>query len=63
MLNSTIKTEIRVCCNGYEVWCSFDGGQSKQFHGRYSTMDDAVRETSILKGHFKLLGDLKLIKK
>lgn len=62
MIQSTIKTEIRVSCNGYEVWCSFDGGQSSQFHGLYTTMEDAVRETIILKGHFKLLGDLKTAK-
>ena len=62
MLKSTIKTEVRVSCDGFEVWCSFDGGQSSVFHGRYPTMEDAVRETVIIKGHYKLLGDLKLEK-
>jgi hypothetical protein len=62
MLNSTIKTEIRPTSGGYQVWYSLDGGQSVLFHKKFKSMDNAVKETVILRGHYKLLGDLKMEK-
>jgi hypothetical protein len=58
MLKSTIKTEIRVSPNGFEVWYSVDGGQTRQFHKRFNNMDDAVKETVSMKGYRRLLGDI-----
>jgi len=59
MLKSTMKTEIRVSPNGYEVWYSTDGGQTLQFHKRFQSMDSAVKETVSLKGYRRLYSDLR----
>lgn len=59
MLKSTIKTEVRIHPDGFEVWYSVDGGQSSKFHSSYESFEEAIKETMILKGHYKLLGDLK----
>lgn len=59
MLKSTMKTEIRVSSNGFEVWYSTDGGQTSQFHKTFKSMDEAVKETVSLKGHQRLLSDLR----
>ena len=59
MLKSTMKTEIRVSPNGFEVWYSTDGGQKLHFHKRFESMDDAVKETVSLKGYRRLLLDLR----
>lgn len=59
---STIKTEIRPVRGGYQVLYSLDGGQTIEPHKKFKKFDDAVKETVTLKGHYKLLGDLKLIK-
>ena len=59
MLKSTIKTEIRVGPDGYEVWYSVDGGQTNHFHKRFTSMDAAVKETVSMKGYRKLLSDLR----
>lgn len=58
MLKSTIKTEIRVSPRGYEVWYSVDGGQTRQFHRTFDSMEKAMKETVSMKGHQKLLGDI-----
>lgn len=54
-----MKTEIRVSSNGFEVWYSTDGGQTSQFHKTFKSMDEAVKETVSLKGHQRLLSDLR----
>ena len=54
-----MKTEIRVGANGYEVWYSVDGGQTNHFHKKFKSMDDAVKETTSMKGYRKLLSDLR----
>jgi len=54
-----MKTEIRVRPKGYEVWYSTDGGQTVKFHKAFKSMDDAVKETVSLKGHQRLLMDLR----
>jgi len=54
-----MKTEIRVGPKGYEVWYSTDGGQTTQFHKSFKSMDNAVKETVSLKGHQRLIMDLK----
>jgi hypothetical protein len=58
MLKSTIKTEIRVSPKGFEVWYSVDGGQTRQFHKTFNTMEKAMKETVSMKGHQRLLQDL-----
>jgi hypothetical protein len=55
MLKSTMKTEIRVSPNGFEVWYSTDGGQKLHFHKRFESMDDAVKETVSLRNSVKFL--------
>jgi hypothetical protein len=55
MLKSTMKTEIRVSPIGFEVWYSTDGGQTQNFHKRFKSMDDAVKETVSLKNSVKFL--------
>ena len=52
---TTIKTQIIPTKMGYEVWYSLDGGQSMELHSVHKTMDLAVKETVILKGHYTLL--------
>ena len=59
MLKSTMKTEVRVSPNGYEVWYSTDGGQTSQFHKTFKSMDSAIKETVSLKGYRRLLSDLR----
>jgi hypothetical protein len=54
-----MKTQIRKGPKGYEVWYSTDGGQTIQFHKAFKSMDDAVKETGSLKGHQRLLMDLR----
>ena len=54
-----MKTEIRKGPKGYQVWYSIDGGQTIQFHKTFKSMDDAVKETVSLKGHQRLLMDLR----
>jgi hypothetical protein len=54
-----MKTEIKKGPKGYEVWYSTDGGQTIQFHKSFKSMDDAVKETVSLKGHQRLLMDLR----
>ncbi len=44
--------------NGFEVWYSVDGGQTRQFHKKFNNMDDAVKETVSMKGYRRLLGDI-----
>ena len=56
MLKSTMKTEIRVGPNGYEVWYSTDG--KFKFHKSFKSIEDATKETVSMKGHRRLLSDL-----
>jgi hypothetical protein len=52
---STIKTQVIPTKMGYEVWYSLDGGQTMELHSTHKTMDNAVKETVSLKGHYTLL--------
>ena len=59
MLKSTMKTEIRVNGQFFEVWYSTDGGQTNQFHKKFKSMDSALKETVSMKGYSRLMSDLK----
>jgi hypothetical protein len=62
MLRTKIKTEIRLSPNGktYDVWYSVDGGQSFELHKRgFTSQRDALKETTSINGHFRLLRDLQ----
>lgn len=61
-MKSTIKTEIKLSPSGktYDVWYSTDGGQSFELHKRnFKSMDEALKETTIINGHYRLLKDLQ----
>lgn len=52
---STIKTEVIPTKKGFEVWYSLDGGQTMELHSVHKSIDLAIKETTILKGHYTLL--------
>lgn len=54
-----MKTEIRITSDGYEVWYSTKQTKKKHFHKRFIFWQDALKETTILKGCTKLMADLK----
>lgn len=54
-----MKTEIRITPDGYEVWYSTKHTKRAHFHKRFILWQDALMETTILKGCMKLMADLK----
>lgn len=56
-----IKTEIRLSPSSktYEVWYSVDDGRNFELHKRGLALKDALKETTIVKGHYRLLKDLQ----
>jgi hypothetical protein len=57
-----IKTEIRFSSdNGtYELWCSIDGGKVFRLYKEgIKSQKDALRETTIVTGHYRLWRDLQ----
>jgi hypothetical protein len=56
-----IKTEIRLSPSSktYEVWYSVDDGRNFELHKRGFALKDALKETTIVKGHYRLLKDLQ----
>ena len=61
-IRTAIKTEIRLSQSGktYEVWYSTDGGQSFELHKKgFATDKDALKETTSILGHYRLLSHLQ----
>ena len=61
-IKSSIKTKVELSPSGktYDVWYSVDGGQSFELHKRgFKSIDDALKETTSINGHYRLLRDLQ----
>lgn len=61
MTQKKLETKIVLSPNNKNKWdilYSNDGGKNYQLHKTFSSMEDAMKETTIINGSFRLLNDL-----
>jgi len=61
MTNKKVETKIVLSPNNKNKWdilYSNDGGNTYQLHKTFASMEDAMKETTIINGSFRLLNDL-----
>jgi len=61
MTNKKLETKIVLSPNNKNKWdilFSNDGGNTYQIHKTFASMEDAMKETTIINGSFRLLNDL-----
>jgi hypothetical protein len=61
MTNKKLETKIVLSPNNKNKWdilYSNDGGKNYQLHKTFASIEDAMKETTIINGSFRLLNDL-----
>ncbi len=61
MTNKKLETKIVLSPNNKNKWdilYSNDGGNTYQLHKTFASIEDAMKETTIINGSFRLLNDL-----